>query len=60
MYKRQNRYIEAAGTGAKTIAVGCPFCLTMLTDASKQADQGVQVKDIVELVAAGLPNPNGA
>jgi Fe-S oxidoreductase len=55
-----NRYIEAAGTGAKTIAVGCPFCLTMLTDASKQADQGVQVKDIVELVAAGLPNPNGA
>lgn len=54
-----NRYTEAAGTGAKTIAVGCPFCLTMLTDASKQADQGVQVKDIVELVAAGLPSANG-
>ncbi len=49
------RYEEAAATGAKTIAVGCPFCLTMLTDASKQADQGIEVKDIVELVAEGLP-----
>jgi hypothetical protein len=28
--------------------------LTMLTDASKQADQGVEVKDVVELVAEGL------
>jgi hypothetical protein len=26
----------------------------MLTDASKQADQGIEVKDIVELVASGL------
>ncbi len=48
------RYQEAAATGAQTIAVGCPFCLTMLSDASKQAE-GVQVKDIAELVAAGLP-----
>ena len=49
-----NRYKEAAATGASTIAVGCPFCLTMLTDASKQADQGVQVKDIAELLAEQL------
>lgn len=48
------RYEEAAALGVKTIAVGCPFCLTMLTDASKQADQGIEVKDIVELVAEGL------
>ena len=46
-----NRYQEAAATGATTIAVGCPFCLTMLTDAAKQADEGMQVKDIAELVA---------
>ncbi len=45
------RYEEAAETGAKTIAVGCPFCLTMLTDASKEADQGVAVVDVVELMA---------
>ena len=45
------RYEQATATGASTIAVACPFCLTMLTDASKQADQGVAVKDIVELIA---------
>ncbi len=50
-----NRYKEAAATGAGTIAVGCPFCLTMLTDASKQAGEGgLQVKDIAELVAESL------
>ncbi|MCS6845351.1 MAG: (Fe-S)-binding protein [Caldilineales bacterium] len=48
------RYEEAAATGAKTIAVSCPFCLTMLTDASKRADQGIVVKDVVELVAEAL------
>jgi len=48
------RYNEAAATGAKTIAVGCPFCLTMLTDASKAADGGVAVKDIAEIIAERL------
>jgi Fe-S oxidoreductase len=50
----KTRYAEAAATGAKTIAVGCPFCLTMLTDASNEAGEGVQVRDIVELVAEQL------
>lgn len=49
-----NRYREAAATGAKTVAVGCPFCLTMLSDAARAADEGVQVKDIVELIAERL------
>ena len=49
-----NRYREAAATGAKTVAVGCPFCLTMLTDAARTADAGVQVKDIVEIIAERL------
>ena len=48
------RYEEAAATGAKTIAVGCPFCLTMLTDASKQADKDVKVKDVAEIIAERL------
>ncbi len=49
------RYEEAVETGASCIAVGCPFCLTMLTDASKQAgDDGLAVKDIAELVAETL------
>ncbi len=49
-----NRYNEAVNTGADAIAVGCPFCLTMLTDASKQADKALPVKDIVEIVAEAL------
>ncbi len=49
------RYDEAAATGASTIAVGCPFCLTMMTDAAKGADDGVEVKDIVEIMADNLP-----
>ena len=48
------RYKEASATGAKTIAVGCPFCLTMMTDASKEADEGIVVKDVVELMAERL------
>lgn len=53
------RYEEAAATGAATIAVGCPFCLTMMTDAAKQADQGIKVKDVVEILAERLSS-NGA
>src|SRR4029434_2737213 len=28
----QSRVAEALGTGARTLAVSCPFCLTMTTD----------------------------
>jgi len=50
-----NRYQEAVATGCDTIAVGCPFCLTMLTDASKEVeDSSVQIKDIAEIVAESL------
>ncbi|WP_232834829.1 (Fe-S)-binding protein [Pleomorphovibrio marinus] len=47
---------EALGTGAKTIAVGCPFCLTMMTDGikNKEKEQDVQVLDIAELIAKDL------
>jgi heterodisulfide reductase subunit D len=44
---------EALGTGAKTIAVGCPFCLTMFLDGVKHQNQEekVNVFDIAELIA---------
>ena len=48
------RYAEARATGAETVAVGCPFCLTMMSDAAKAAGEGVAVKDVVELIAEGL------
>ncbi len=40
--------------GADTVAVGCPFCLTMMSDASKADGGNVQVKDIAEIVAERL------
>jgi Fe-S oxidoreductase len=48
------RFAEAKATGASTVAVGCPFCMTMLTDASKTDGGTVQVKDVAELVADRL------
>jgi Fe-S oxidoreductase len=45
------RYEQAKSTLSQTIAVACPFCLTMLTDASKEDDHPMDVLDIAELVA---------
>ncbi|OGO28701.1 MAG: [Fe-S]-binding protein [Chloroflexi bacterium RBG_16_54_18] len=49
-----NRFAEAQRTGAETLAVGCPFCMIMLTDAQKAADSPMQVRDIAEIVADQL------
>jgi Fe-S oxidoreductase len=45
------RFKEAKETGANMIAVGCPFCLTMMNDASKADGDSMQVRDVAELVA---------
>ncbi len=50
----ETRYREAAATGADTIAVGCPFCLTMMDDAAKSAGTGMKVKDVAEIIAERL------
>jgi Fe-S oxidoreductase len=44
------RFAEAKSTGANTVVVGCPFCLTMMNDASKADGDSMQVKDVAELV----------
>jgi len=33
------------------VAVGCPFCLTMMNDASKEDGGNILVKDVAEIVA---------
>ncbi len=54
----QNRVKEAVATGAKTIATSCPFCLTMIRDGVNELNvEGVQVKDIAEIVAESLKLP---
>jgi Fe-S oxidoreductase len=45
------RFAEAKATGAKTLAVGCPFCMTMLNDASNADGGEMKVKDVAEIVA---------
>jgi Fe-S oxidoreductase len=51
---------EALSTGAETIAVACPFCMTMLSDGlkNKERENDVQVKDLAELIAESLGLPN--
>ncbi len=41
---------ELAATGADTVAVGCPFCSTMVTDGLAAIDATMEVKDVAELV----------
>ena len=45
-----DRITEALDTGAKTVAVSCPFCLTMMTDGIAAKDNTVKVCDIAELM----------
>lgn len=54
MRVNEARYREAKETGAATVAVGCPFCMTMLSDAAKSDGGTLQVKDVAELVAERL------
>ncbi len=56
----QNRVTEAAATlgpEGGVVAVGCPFCLTMLKDGAAETgnDERLKVLDVAEIVALGLP-----
>jgi Fe-S oxidoreductase len=42
---------ELLATGAETIAVACPFCMTMISDGVNAAQSAVPVLDISEVVA---------
>jgi heterodisulfide reductase subunit D len=47
---------EALASGATTIAVACPFCMTMIADGvkNKEREADVKVLDLAELVAASM------
>ena len=52
------RVEEAKATGAGTIGVACPFCITMFEDALKaQGDDNTKVLDIAEIMAKSLEGP---
>jgi Fe-S oxidoreductase len=51
------RLREAQGTKADTLAVACPFCLAMFTEAARKANvaEQFQVADVAEILAEHLP-----
>ena len=54
--KRVNieRTEELLDTGAKTIGLNCPFCMTMITDGVKSKEVDVQVKDVSEILLESI------
>ena len=46
---------ELLATGADTLAVACPFCLTMISDGARALGSEAPVQDIAEIVASRLP-----
>lgn len=48
------RVDELVATGADTIAVACPFCMTMMHDGAKARSANVEVLDIAEVVASRM------
>ena len=57
----ENRVREAAGTGAQTLAVACPFCTVMLDDGVQSAGAQMRVVDVATLLdeATGGADPDG-
>jgi Fe-S oxidoreductase len=60
-----NRITEAVATGADQVAVGCPFCKTMLTDgltavqAQGDAREEVEVLDVAQMLLASVKGDSG-
>jgi Fe-S oxidoreductase len=50
----ENRVREAAGTGAGTLAVACPFCTVMLDDGVQSAGAELRVVDVATLLAESI------
>jgi Fe-S oxidoreductase len=50
----EERAREAAGTGAETLAVACPFCTVMLDDGVRAVGAQLRVADVSTLLAESL------
>ena len=50
------RIEDALSTGAKTIAVACPFCMVMMSDGvkNKEREHEVKVYDLAELLEQAM------
>jgi Fe-S oxidoreductase len=45
---------EAAATGADVLGVACPYCMVMLDDGAKAKGDGLEVKDVSQVVAESV------
>ena len=54
----QERAREALQTGAQVVAVGCPFCMTMMEDGinALKGERDVRVMDVSELLWESFEN----
>ena len=52
----QERARQALETGADVVAVGCPFCMTMLEDGinAKRGERDVKIMDVAELLLQSM------
>ncbi len=50
----ENRVREAAGTGADTLAVACPYCTVMLADGVQSVGAEMRVADVATLLAEAV------
>ena len=59
----ENRYNEVtrvlAGSEQSALAVGCPFCKSMLGSTPGRGDHSIEIKDIAELLLAGVEKASG-
>ncbi|MDO4760578.1 MAG: (Fe-S)-binding protein, partial [Corynebacterium sp.] len=56
----ENRAAEAVGTGAGAIAVGCPFCNTMMSGGVKAvADSAPAVRDVAQMLNDAVRTTSG-
>ncbi|HKQ80352.1 MAG TPA: heterodisulfide reductase-related iron-sulfur binding cluster [Blastocatellia bacterium] len=55
----QERARQALETGADVVAVGCPFCMTMMEDGvnARKGERDVQVMDVAELLWHSVSKP---
>ena len=51
-----NRVDEAIATGAKEIAVGCPFCRVMISDGAQGRGSDVEVLDVAQALLRSVKN----
>ncbi len=55
----QKRFDQISVAQPKTLAVGCPFCMTMMEDAlkSRSLEDQMRVRDLIEIVAESTEPP---